>query len=109
MLSYLKEVLFGEKHRSPKWSQFRKEFLKKHPACEACGTTSKLDVHHILPFHVYPNLELSEGNCIVLCRTGGSCHLTFGHLQDWESWNTRVREDAAQYLLRVQTRPFMKK
>lgn len=109
MLAYIGEFLFGAKARDHRWPKFRAEFLKKHPTCAACGTTSKLDVHHIQPFHVYPHLELSEENCIVLCRTGGSCHITFGHLQDWTSWNIHVREDAAQYLHRVQTRPFMKK
>ena len=109
MLSYIKEVLFGEKARSPEWPKFRREFLKKNPTCAACGTKNKLEVHHILPFHVYPNLELSENNCITLCNTGGGCHITFGHLQDWDSWNIHVQEDAKNYLLRVQTRPFMRK
>lgn len=108
MLKTISEWWQGYPSRSPKWAAFRRGFLKTHRTCAACGTRDKLEVHHILPFHLYPNFELSPENCITLCSTGSGCHLTWGHLQDWKSWNPRVTEDSKNYLLRVQTRPFMK-
>jgi 5-methylcytosine-specific restriction endonuclease McrA len=60
------------KLRSPKWPKFRKQFLKGK-ACAACGKTDKLQLHHIHPFHLFPERELDETNVIPLCEgPGGS-------------------------------------
>lgn len=57
-----------ENRRSPHWSTVRKAHLEKHPACEVCGATAKLEVHHKLPFHLHPALELEGSNLITLCE-----------------------------------------
>jgi len=86
------EGLFGAA-RSSKWSAVRRDFLKLHPACEACGSTDDLNVHHIQPFNVAPELELDPTNLITLCRKH---HFEVGHLGNWKSANATVREDAAK-------------
>lgn len=98
--------LFGaaemEAARSPKWSKVRDEFLSGNRECVACGGTSSLEVHHIVPFHLRRDLELVESNLMALCR---DCHFYFGHLKDWSSWNDGVKTDAAAYRQKVRSRP----
>ena len=109
MITRIKDVIQG-KHpttakRSGKWPSVRKTHLEAHPTCELCGGTKKLNVHHIKPFHLHPELELDPSNLITLCeedRGGVNCHLFFGHLgnfrtgvnpdvrQDVESWTNRI-------------------
>lgn len=93
--------------RSPKWSRLRDEFVLSHPYCSACGckTKSILNVHHILPFHLYPELELDRNNLIVLCEGAGiNCHFAFGHLLNWKAYNPRVIDDAERFFASVQSR-----
>jgi hypothetical protein len=86
------EGLFGAA-RSGKWSEVRRDFLKLHPACEACGITTDLNCHHIKPFNQFPELELDPKNLITLCRKH---HFEVGHLGNWRTANATVREDAAK-------------
>ena len=86
--------------RSSEWVQVRSDFVRKHPRCEACGSTANLNVHHIVPFHQRPDLELVEDNLITLCREH---HFRIGHDPDgkgprkpsWLESNPNVRSDAA--------------
>ena len=62
-------------------------------------------MHHIFPFHYCialgrPDLELDDRNLITLCedeagKPGQNHHLLVGHLDDFESSNLAVVEDAA--------------
>lgn len=85
--------------RSPEWPRVAQEHLSHEPACVVCGHRGKgLQVHHIKPFHLYPELELDPKNLITLCEIRGRTHhLLIGHLDDWESYNKRVREDTKRY------------
>ena len=66
--------------RSPSWPALEKKFLAEHPFCTICGTNDSLQVHHQLPFHLKPELELDPANLITLCMSlGKSCHLRVGH------------------------------
>lgn len=68
----------------------------ENPACEACGREFDTQVHHIVPFHVDPRLELVKENLIGLCGPHGcNAHFKVGHLGNWRNANPRVREDAA--------------
>ena len=86
--------------RSGQWVQVRNEFVRRHPRCEACGSAYQLNVHHVIPFHERPDLELDEGNLITLCREH---HFRIGHDPDgkgprkpsWLESNPNVRRDAA--------------
>ena len=79
--------------RSPKWRKVRAEFLKKYPKCAVCGGTKKIEVHHIVPFHIDPSKELLHSNLITLCEQGPSlnCHLIAGHRGNYQRWNPFVR------------------
>jgi len=76
--------------------------------CCKPGTNPRagLQVHHIFPFHYCialgrPDLELDDRNLITLCedekgKPGQNHHLLVGHLDDFESSNLAVVEDAAR-------------
>lgn len=91
--------------RSSRWEGVRKDFLKTNNICAACGTKDKLQVHHIKPFHLYPELELEPSNLITLCETKQrKCHLNIGHLGHWKRENPDVTKDAANYRLMFHTK-----
>lgn len=102
MFSFKKYLRFAT--RSPKWPSLRKEHLLNNKSCAACGRTYKLEVHHIEPVHVNPDKELDPNNLITLCDN--PCHLTFGHLLDYKSWNKEVINDCKVYLNRINNRPY---
>lgn len=85
--------------RSPQWPRVAKEHLSREPACVACGHRGEeLQVHHIKPFHLHPDLELDPDNLITLCEVEGrEHHLHLGHLDEWESFNVHVRADAKRH------------
>lgn len=91
--------------RSGKWPAVRKRHLELEPACAACGTKKLLNVHHVRPFHLFPELELEDTNLITLCESPShNCHLIHGHLLSWRSYNLEVRQHAAEFLARVRGR-----
>jgi hypothetical protein len=92
--------LFGK--RSPKWKKVRNDFIKNNPLCAACGTKKNLEVHHVKPYNVYPELELDKNNLVTLCRDH---HFTFGHFCDWHSWNENVITDVVIYNSKRLLRP----
>lgn len=94
--------------RSSEWPKVRAQHLKEHPTCAACGGSEKLEVHHIQPFHLDHSKELDPENLITLCESGHggvNCHLHFGHLGSFKSWNTSVPLDAPQWLKKIKERP----
>ena len=85
--------------RSSKWPALRRKFLAFQPYCQACGRQEKLNVHHIIPVHVAPELELSWSNCITLCEwPTQNCHIIHGHGGRWRDYNTKVVEHTAEML-----------
>lgn len=90
--------------RSPKWRKVRAEHIKNHPECAACGRKDGLEVHHIVPYHINPDLELEPSNLITLC--GKYCHFIFGHYMDWKSWNENVVRDSTLYYACKIQRPY---
>lgn len=95
--------------RSEHWPKARAAHLLLHPTCEVCGSSSKLEVHHIKPFHLHPDLELDPANFVTLCESkkigGLNCHLIFGHLGSFKSFNVSVLKDAATWLKKLTNRP----
>jgi 5-methylcytosine-specific restriction enzyme A len=94
--------------RSGQWPKVRREFLKTNTSCAVCGGRLKLEVHHVRPFHMHPELELDPSNLIVLCenkKDGANCHLLFGHLGSFKSFNASVREDAKVWMEKISKRP----
>jgi hypothetical protein len=93
----------SEGERSGEWRRVRDQFVEKFPVCAACGRSAALNVHHVIPFHVRPDLELDEWNLITLCREH---HFRIGHDPDgpwrskkpsWSASNPLVREHAEQF------------
>jgi hypothetical protein len=100
-LSYLSTNLLI--HRSPKWGKVRKQFLKDNGnICACCSRTDNLNVHHIIPVHIDPSLELERSNLIILCEK--PCHIYVGHNGSWEAYNPHVREDVVFWNDRIKNR-----
>lgn len=87
------------RERSPEWGRVAREHLLREPECVACGYRGrKLQVHHIKPFHLHPQLELDPDNLITLCEARGrEHHLLLGHLDAWDSYNEHIRADAKHF------------
>lgn len=105
MLKWIKTKI-NDYSRSPKWSSVRKEHLINEPMCRACGRKKDLEVHHIMPYHIKPEDELNPSNLITLCS---NCHLLFGHLMDYKSWNENVVEDCNNFSSKIKNRPYNEK
>lgn len=113
ILQPTKEFFQGKPYpfrRSSEWLSLRKTILSLAPYCSACGSKHNLNVHHIIPFHLRPDLELQQSNLIVLCENKTlNCHLAFGHLMNWKSYNSKVVEDSAKFLASLLARPLIGK
>lgn len=90
------------RERSPKWETVRNKYVKNNPYCALCGEKSDVEVHHVKPFHKFPEFELDSSNLITLCRPH---HLLAGHLMDWSSYNPNVREDCLIWRDKIRKRP----
>lgn len=96
--------------RSDEWPKSRAEHLALFPNCAVCGGTEKLEVHHIKPFHLHPEEELDQNNFVTLCeanKDGFDCHLGFGHLGCFKSFNVDVINDAAYWNAKIKNRPLI--
>lgn len=93
--------------RSSAWPHTRKLHLELQPYCMVCGKKEDLEVHHILPFHLHPNLELDQENLITLCENmHGGCHLLFGHCMNWKAYNANLREDIKIWQEKIKNRSY---
>ena len=94
----------GGAARSPEWPKVRAAHLLKEPVCQLCGGKTKLNVHHIRPFHLRPELELDDTNLITLCTGSSStinCHVRFGHWDNFRTkYNPHIVSEAAQWKAR---------
>jgi 5-methylcytosine-specific restriction protein A len=82
--------------RSPEWPKVEHAHLKLFPTCAACGSNKRLQVHHIRPFHLHPELELDPNNLITLCMSPNDCHILIGHGDDFKAYNPNVQTDASK-------------
>lgn len=89
--------------RSPEWRTVRTLHLSREPECCACGRSNNLEVHHIIPVHLNKTQELEPSNLITLCD---KCHLIFGHLYDYRSWNPNVVQDSKNFYNKIKNRPY---
>lgn len=100
----IKDVIQGKAplsaKRSSQWRRVRAEHLKNNPVCAICEGETKLRVHHIKPFHLYPELELEPSNLLTLCEClsyGINCHLLVGHLGNYRNINCDSVADSATW------------
>lgn len=95
-------ILFPEKlwyeaqqSRHKDWWKHREGHLLQYPKCACCGDDNNVAVHHIKPFHLFPELELEPANLITLCEGGPiNCHFIVGH--GGKNWRTYIPEDKLQ-------------
>ena len=94
MINFLKNLfdpaVFGGARRSKDWRMVRAIHLGFNPTCEVCGGRKKIQVHHLKPFHMFPELELDPKNLVTLCtnkKKGINCHLLVGHLGSFRKYN----------------------
>jgi 5-methylcytosine-specific restriction endonuclease McrA len=64
-------------------------FVSKHSKCAMCNHDKKLQVHHIIPWHISEALRYNEANLITLCQP---CHFRFGHRLNWKDYNPEIVE-----------------
>ena len=57
--------------RAKAWALLSSKLRKETPFCQKCGRKEHLQVHHLLPRKLYPQLLLEESLLIVLCPR---CH-----------------------------------
>lgn len=119
MFTTLKNAIFGAPQdapikaagmkRSSQWYAKRTAFIKQNPRCKYCGFSNVkfLEVHHIKPFHLFPELELVESNWVVVCAAGSvhNCHLLHAHLGNFESYNPDIEADAKIMQDKMSARP----
>lgn len=92
--------------RSPRWPALRAAHLKLYPACTVCGATANVVPHHIVPVHIDASRELLAENLLTLCEGQPvNCHLLFGHLGNFRSWNQTVVYDASTWRDKIKGRP----
>lgn len=98
------------KRRSSLWPSVRKKHLLNEPLCQWCHGIEHLEVHHIKPYHEFPELELDSGNFITLCdipiwkrwlkklcfMVTASDHLAKGHLGNYKKFNPDIREECVE-------------
>lgn len=74
----------------------KKDYLVLHPECAFCGCQKNIEIHHIQPLHLFPNLACDFHNFISLHdNSNNSCHRWFGHLGNFSSkYNPYIREQA---------------
>jgi len=100
-----KRIPYGAK-RSPEWRRVRAIHLFENPSCLLCGGIKKVEVHHIIPFHMKPESELDPANLVTLCESGKggvTCHLAFGHLGNYQRFNPYVVQDCVAYSRRMKS------
>ena len=97
-LTAVRDFVAGvSKPRSPQWPKVEKAHLEVQPVCACCGSKVHLNVHHIMPFHLHPELELDPTNLITLCMDPArECHLKIGHGDNFVDYNPNVIEDVAK-------------
>ena len=79
--------------RSSKWSGVRKAAIARSPKCAACGSTQLLQVHHFVPYHLHPELELDPKNLVVMCMGPNECHLLVAHGDNFKLFNPQLAAD----------------
>jgi len=86
----------GQK-RHKDWPKIRMEHIKLFGKCYVCRKTKKLQVHHIIPFNIAPDLELNPDNLITLCTNNMNCHLIFGHKGNYRETNDDCVDDSVYW------------
>ena len=74
-------------HADYQWRQTRNEFIELQPRCQCCAREKNLQVHHVLPWHLFPSFRYDLNNLLTMCQ---ACHLRLGHMNNWKKFNYRI-------------------
>ena len=91
-----------EWHNSEKYKLKSMMYEKMGGVCSCCGqyrSFNKLHLHHVLPWHVYPEFENKEWNLKLYCH---ECHKRLHNNPLWEA--REMREVADMYGVRLEER-----
>lgn len=94
----LEYPIVGGKPRSPQWPKVEAEHKRKENSCRCCGTRNNLQVHHIKPYHKFPELELEDSNLMTVCQ---NCHFVICHENNWGNWVVDVEDQVQIHRVRV--------
>ncbi len=75
------------------YRRWKKAVLTRDKNCVVCGSASRLEVDHILPFSEFPEKRFDMENGRVLCH---ACHLetaTYGGRQRWKMESFHCKEE----------------
>ena len=74
------------------WKSYKRTYTQRHHplVCAACGSYTRIDLHHVKPVAQFPELEFEDSNIIPLCRPH---HFIIGHRQNWSDYNPLFWED----------------
>ena len=89
-------------HQSKHYQLKKMMYEKTGGVCSCCGqyrSFKKLHLHHVLPWHVYPEYENEEWNMKMYCN---ECHKKLHHNPLWEA--REMREVASAYGVRLEER-----
>lgn len=66
-------------------------------ACECCGKTHKCQIHHVLPYNKFPELERDVRNIMMVCN---DCHNNIHHnpFMESELIRTKATEMGVDYM-----------
>lgn len=77
--------LESDKRRSGNYHHWREAILKRDDyACQCCGRSKSLEVHHLYPYSERPDLRLDGDNGVTLCK---ECHKRYHYLYDIDQVN----------------------
>lgn len=108
-----KPVLTTKRHSG--WGPASHLYVLRYPSCYVCGrlvwkglkAVCPYSIHHALPFHLYPELEMDEANWVTVCEYRSfNCHFVAGHLLDWRSWNADIRKQGPVIHAMFANRPY---
>jgi len=93
----------------PRHPQWRKEsgLWLRGKVCAASGSTRNVRAHHLIPFHVRPDLEMDCDNWLALSDDGWggiNYHILIGHGGDFTDYNPHAVGDAARCLIMIRGR-----
>jgi len=71
----------------------------KGKRCVVCGGKKRVQAHHMLPFHLWPQLAMEERLWLPVCRGNPQldCHCAIGHAGILEGINIFVLEFAGMF------------
>jgi hypothetical protein len=77
----------------------------EHSRCAWCGRPART-VHHKIPVHVDPSLEMVRSNWQPTCGDDGPCHFHLAHRGDWRAFEGEPDAEAARNLARIKARRY---